>query len=91
MCYLQADHGQGDTGFENNFGGVRINPNIELGSGSPISEFYRATHDDDFSDQVVHLRQLPDNIGNIRQRPGGNQSYRFTGLPQHFFDQLQRG
>ena len=73
MGRVQRDHPDRPAAVDDDPGGFRVQPDVELGRGGRVPVVVGAAHDDDLGDPLQDPRLLLDRGGDVRQRPDRDQ------------------
>ena len=87
---VESGHPDRDPRLEDDRGSFRVGPDVELGGGRGVARPERAAHQRDPRDPRVQRRCRPQQQGDVRQRPRGDQGHRLLGLAQERRHELDR-
>ena len=76
MGDVEAGHPERDPRLEDDRGGLRVGPDVELGGGRRVARAERAAHQRDPGDPGAQRRRRTEQQGDVRQRPGGDERHR---------------
>jgi hypothetical protein len=70
---VEPDHRDRDAAGEDLLGGLRVDPDVELGVRGAVAAAGRAAHDDDLAQRAGELRMARQRARDVRQRPDGDE------------------
>ena len=90
MGELQADERERHAARDDDLRRLGVDPGVELRVRGAVAAPARAAHPHDPGDPLVHVGSRGQQVGDVRQRAGGDERDRLVGLAQHVGHELDR-